>query len=106
MRDCLSNRSSLSVIPAEAGRSAKRGERPKDGPEGASKASRPVSSVSGCRVLARLSLTQRAFRRPAGDVKLVPWDRRVTFLLLAQKKSNPKKMAVRTRARSDMRDRA
>ena len=37
-------------------------------------------------------LTQRAFRSSADD--------RVTFLLLAQKKSNPKKMAFRARARS------
>ncbi len=36
---------------------------------------------------ARLPLTQRAFRSPAGA--------RVTFLLLAQKKSNPKKTASR-----------
>ncbi len=38
-------------------------------------------------VAARVPLTQRAFRLPAGS--------RVTFLLLAQKKSNPKKMASR-----------
>ncbi len=38
-------------------------------------------------VVARVPLTQRAFRLPAGS--------RVTFLLLAQKKSNPKKTASR-----------
>ncbi|AIF45876.1 hypothetical protein HY57_00650 [Dyella japonica A8] len=37
-------------------------------------------------------LTQRAFRPSA--------EGRVTFLLLAQKKSNPKKMALRARAGS------
>ncbi|WP_236585623.1 hypothetical protein, partial [Dyella sp. EPa41] len=40
----------------------------------------------GSSATASVPLTQRAFRRPAG--------RRVTFLLLAQKKSNPKKMAL------------
>jgi hypothetical protein len=31
----------LTVIPAQAGRSAQRGERPKDGPEGVSEANHP-----------------------------------------------------------------
>jgi hypothetical protein len=42
--------------------------------------------VSGA--FASVPLTQRAFRSPAGA--------RVTFLLLAQKKSNPKKMAFKS----------
>jgi len=96
----------------------------------------PVSSVFGCGDIANGPLTQRAFRSPAGDAKLVPvgrraaspWEARVTFLLLAHaralgvrtakpaqrvegaspesKKSNPKKTAFRARARSDMRDRS
>jgi len=33
---------SLTVIPAKAGRSAQRGEHPKDGPEGVSEANHPV----------------------------------------------------------------
>src|SRR5579859_3968819 len=48
-------------------------------------------SVVASSLLARLPLTQRAFRSSA--------DARVTFLLLAQKKSNPKKMALRAKAR-------
>jgi hypothetical protein len=48
-------------------------------------AGHPGASVFDCRVVASLPLTQRAFRSSA--------DARVTFLLLAQKKSNPKKMA-------------
>src|SRR5579859_7605304 len=47
-------------------------------------------------LVARVPLTQRAFRSSA--------DARVTFLLLAQKKSNPKKMALRAKARSDKLD--
>jgi len=93
-------------------------------PEGrhqeASEASHPVSSVFGCRRIADEPPTRRAFRSPAGA--------RVTFLLLAHaralgvrtakparraegvspesKKSNPKKTALRAKARSDMRDRS
>jgi hypothetical protein len=70
VRDRLSPRSSSFVVTTQAGRSARRGERPKGGPDGASEA-----PVFGRCVPARLPLTQRAFRRPAG--------RRVTFLLLA-----------------------
>jgi hypothetical protein len=33
------------VIPAKAGRSAQRGEHPKDGPEGVSEANHPVKYV-------------------------------------------------------------
>jgi hypothetical protein len=55
-----------------------------------SEAGHPISSVFGFSDIARVPLTQRAFRSPAGA--------RVTFLLLAQKKSNPKKMAFRARA--------
>jgi hypothetical protein len=43
------------------------------------------ASVSGCRLEASVPPTRRAFRTAAAA--------RVTFLLLAQKKSNPKKMA-------------
>jgi len=41
--------------------------------------------IAGCRLEARVPPTRRAFRLPAGS--------RVTFLLLAQEKSNPKRMA-------------
>jgi hypothetical protein len=50
-----------------------------------SEAGHPVTLRFGCRDAASVPLTQRAFRSSA--------DARVTFLLLAQKKSNPKKMA-------------
>ena len=49
-------------------------------------------------VSARVPPTRRAFRRPAG--------RRVTFLLRAQKKSNPKKTAFRAKAHSSTADRS
>ena len=64
-----------SVVPAQAGRSAKRAERQKGSPEGASEASHPLAPGFDRCVPANLPPTQRAFRRPAG--------RRVTFLLLA-----------------------
>jgi hypothetical protein len=53
-----------------------------------SEAGHPISSVFGFSDIARVPLTQRAFRSSA--------DARVTFLLLAQKKSNPKKMAFKS----------
>ena len=77
MRDSLSRRSSISSSPTEAGGAFQQ-----------LKAGHPVISVFGCGDIARLPLTQRAFRSPAGA--------RVTFLLLAQKKSNPKKTAFKS----------
>jgi len=56
------------VVPAQAG-----------GVYRQPKAGHPVSSLFGCGAAANGPPTRRAFRRPAG--------RRVTFLLLAQKKS-------------------
>jgi hypothetical protein len=75
------------IVPAEAGGAF---QQPKAG--------HPVAIVFDCCDTANGPLTQRAFRRPAG--------RRVTFLLLAQKKSNPKKMAFRAKARSSTWDRS
>jgi hypothetical protein len=69
------------------------------GPKGSSKGGRVLlgpsprripgsrASVLSCRATARVPPTRRAFRPSA--------EGRVTFLLLAQKKSNPKKMAFR-----------
>ena len=55
-------------------------------------AGHPVAAGLGCRDTARVPPTRRAFRSAAAA--------RVTFLLLAQEKSNPKRMACRARARS------
>jgi hypothetical protein len=50
----------------------------------------PVTSRFDCRLEASVPPTRRAFRTAAAA--------RVTFLLLAQKKSNPKKMAYNARS--------
>jgi hypothetical protein len=44
LKACIDAVSKWTVIPANAGRSAQRGEHPKDGPEGVSEANHPVKN--------------------------------------------------------------
>ncbi len=81
---CSPNRFISAVIPANPTKGGK-GRRRFSTAEWLVIQFRRWSAFASC-LIAIWPLTQRAFRPPAGG--------RVTFLLLAQKKSNPKKMAV------------